>query len=173
MLSYPIKINKRADGVVGTCPDFPEVTIDCTDRQDALARAGDILVAAIAVRIAYSHDIPEPSAGRHRAVLSTQTAIKVRLYQAARERGVSIRELGHRLRWRRAQLVRLFDLKHTSQLDQLEAAFAALELQLKIRVETDPEPRRNAKPKPTGASSRSGQANRALRPSPRQRAQRE
>ncbi len=59
MLSYPVKISKKAEAVVASCPDFPEVTIDCTDRQDALARASDILEAAIAVRVAYRDDVPE------------------------------------------------------------------------------------------------------------------
>ena len=154
MLSYPIRVSKRADAVVATCPDFPEVTIDCTGRQDALARASDILEAAIAVRIAQRDDVPEPSAGRHRVVLPTQIAIKVRLYQAARKDGISKRELGRRLKWHGPQVDRLFNVKHASRLDQLDAAFRALGLRLGIDADTGPEPRQTAGAKSTQAPSR-------------------
>ena len=159
MLSYPIKISKKADAVMATCPDFPEVTIDCTDRNDALVRASEILEAAIAVRMAYRDDVPEPSAGRYRAVLPTQTAIKVRLYQAARSRGISKRELGRRLKWHGPQVDRLFNLKHASRLDQLEAAFRALDLRLSVDVDSVPQPPQVAAAlKSTQAPSRSRDA---------------
>ena len=163
MLSYPVKISKKAEAVVAACPDFPEVTIYCTDRQDALARASNILEAAIAVRMAYRDDVPEPSVGRQRVVLPTQTAIKVRLYQATRARGVSKRELGRRLKWHGPQVDRLFNLKHASRLNQLEAAFRALGLRLGVDVEAVPQPRQMAGSKSTQAPSRTHGA----RPRPR------
>ncbi len=140
MLSYPIRIARKADAVVGTFFDFPEVTVEGTDRQDVLARADISLEAAIAVRMAHRADVPEPSAGRHRATLPAQTAIKVRLYQAMREHGVSKRELARRLRWHGPQVDRLFNLKHGSRLDKFEAAFNALGLRLNVDVEAGPRP---------------------------------
>ena len=135
MLSYPIKLSKKAGTLRAVCPDFPELSIDCDNLQDALDQAGSAVEAAIAVRMAYREDVPEPSAGRHRVVLPTQTAIKVRLYQAARRDGISKRELGRRLKWHGPQVDRLFNLKHASRLDQLEAAFKALGLRLSVDVE--------------------------------------
>lgn len=140
MLSYPIRSSKKAGAVLATCPDFPEVTIDCTNKQDALARASTILEAAIAVRVAHRDDVPDPSPGRHRAALPTQTAIKVRLYQAARKDGISKRELGRRLKWHGPQVARLFNVKHASRLDQLDAAFRALGLWLNVDAEATPKP---------------------------------
>ncbi len=147
MLSYPIRVSKKAGAVLATCPDFPEVAIDCTDRQDALARASNILEVAIAVRIARRDDVPDPSPGRHRTVLPTQTEIKVRLYQAARQDGISKRELGRRLKWHGPQVYRLFDLKHASRLDQLDATFRALGLRLSVDAEATPKPRQTVRSK--------------------------
>ena len=144
MLSYPIRVSKKAGAVQATCPDFPEVAIDCTDRQDALARASNILEVAIAVRVAHRDDVPDPSPGRHRTVLSTQTAIKVRLYKAIRKAGISKRELGRRLKWHGPQVDRLFHIRHASRLDQLDAAFRALGLRLSVDAETTPKPRQAA-----------------------------
>ncbi len=85
--------------------------------------------------MANGHDIPEPSPGRHRAVLSAQTTIKVRLYQACCRNGVSKRELARRLGWQSAQVDRLFDLKHALRFYQLDAACRALGLRVTVEVE--------------------------------------
>ena len=156
MLSYPIKISRKAGAVVGTFPDLPEVIIDSTDRRDALARASEILEAAIAVRMALRDDVPEPSAGRHRVMLPTQTAIKVRLYQVLRAHGISKSELARRLKWHSTQVDRLFDLKHASRLNQLEAAFRAVGLRLSVDV-------RDVSPQSQIGRSRSAQAVARLR----------
>ena len=158
MLSYPIRLSKNVKAPVATCPDFPEVQIRCSGRVDALERAIIALEAAIAVRISYRDDVPAPSAGRYRAILPTQTAIKVRLYQAAREKGVSKRELGRRLHWHGPQVDRLFNLRHASRLDQLEAAFSALGLRIAVDVEAIPRSRQITASKSTQAPSRSRDA---------------
>jgi antitoxin HicB len=48
-----------------------------------------------------------------------------------RKRGVSKAELARRLHWHRHQVDRLFDFCHASQLDQIDAAFRALNPGLK------------------------------------------
>lgn len=134
MLSYPINIKKRGHTVTVTSPDFPEICLDCGDRAVAVEEATSALQTAIARRIGALTDIPDPSAGDERAILPTQTAMKVRLYQALRRRGVSKRELGRRLHWHGPQVDRLFFVNHSSRIDQLEAAFSALGLQLSVDV---------------------------------------
>lgn len=136
MLSYPIKFRKGADGLIATCPDFPEVALNCNKRSEGLERAIEALEAAIAVRISFRREVPEPSGGHRRAALTAQSAIKVRLYQAARESGVTRRELGRRLKWHGPQVDRLFNIKHASRLAQLDAAFHALGLQLNVDVDS-------------------------------------
>ena len=135
MVGYTIKVSRRNGAVLATCPDFPEVTFNCANGQDTLARANDLLERAISVRMANGHDIPKPSPGHHRANLSAQTTIKVRVYQAAYRDGVSRRELARRLGWRSAQVDRLFDLKRSLRLDQIDAVCRVLGLRLTLDVE--------------------------------------
>jgi antitoxin HicB len=133
MLSYPIKLTPDDnDTLFATSPDFPELKTFGDDRDDALMHAVDALETAIAYRIAHREDIPRPSRGRIRATLPTQTAMKVFLYQAMREQGLRKADLARRLTWHAPQIDRLFDLKHASRVDQMDAAFAAIGRRLEI-----------------------------------------
>lgn len=136
MLAYPIRLTKDDNGtVLATSRDFPELTTFGKDRADALRHAIGALEEAIAARIANREDIPLPSAGRSKATLPAQTALKVLLYREARKRGVRKADLARRLHWHGPQVDRLFDLRHASRLDQMEAAFGALDLQISVEVE--------------------------------------
>ena len=98
MLTYPIKFTNDDNGtVLATSPDFPELTTFGEDRDDALLHAVSALEEAIAARIADKRPIPEASKGRYRAVVPSQTAIKVLLYNAMRAKGISKAELARRL----------------------------------------------------------------------------
>ena len=138
MLSYPIKTRRDDnDTVLASCPDFPEMHTFGEDRNDALRHAVDALEEVIAARVADREDIPAPSKGRYRAVLPVQTEIKVLLYNTMRARNVRKAELARRLRWHAPQVDRLFDFRHASRLDQIEAAFSALDARLNIEVTTE------------------------------------
>ena len=50
------------------------------------------------------------------------------------EQGIKKAELARRLGWHTPQVDRLFDLRHASRLDQIEAAAAALGRHLEVRV---------------------------------------
>jgi antitoxin HicB len=50
------------------------------------------------------------------------------------EQGVKKSELARRLGWHMPQADRLFDLRHASRLDQIEAAARALGRTLEVRV---------------------------------------
>jgi len=58
----------------------------------------------------------------------------VELYDAWLHSGVKKAELAHRLGMPRANVDRLFDLKHVSRPEQMEDAFAALGKQVDIQV---------------------------------------
>ena len=132
MLSYPITLEQDGDTVLATSPDFPELVTYGEDRNDALLHAVGALREAIAARMAYREPVPEPSRGKHRAVLPTQVAVKVALYCAMREQGVKKADLAQRLHWHAPQIDRLFNLNHASRMDQLDAAFGALGLVLDV-----------------------------------------
>ena len=59
---------------------------------------------------------------------------KLGVYQAMTEQGIKKAELARRLGWHMPQIDRLFDLRHASRLDQIEAAARALGKQLEVRV---------------------------------------
>jgi antitoxin HicB len=119
-----------------TCPDLPEVTTFGEDEHDALLRARDAIEEALAARIAHREAIPAPSRGKGlRVALPALTALKVELYRAVSEDRVRKAELARRLGIHGPQVDRLFDLRHASQLSQLEAAFQVLGRRLLIDVE--------------------------------------
>lgn len=124
------------DTLLVTCPDLPEVTSFGEDEADAVLRARDAIEEALAARIAHREPIPESSAGEGpRVFLPALTALKVALYRAVSEDHVRKAELARRLGMHGAQVDRLFDLRHASQLSQIEAAFQALGRRLLIDVE--------------------------------------
>lgn len=136
MLSYPVKLTKDDnDTLLATSPDFPELTTFGDDMDDALQHALDALEEAIAGRIANRQDIPSPSKGKMRVALPTLTAAKVLLYQAMREDGLRKSDLAKRLSWHMPQVDRLLDVQHASRLDQLDAAFTALNRRMSVTVE--------------------------------------
>lgn len=80
-------------------------------------------------------DIPYPDdAAGIRVRLSLLTALKVHLYWALRETGITRAELARRLGWNRESVDRLFRLDHRSRLEQLEAAFDVLGRSVDIEV---------------------------------------
>ncbi len=135
MLSYPVKLTPDDNGtVLVTAPDFPELTTFGDDEDDALWHTVDALEEAIAARMQTREQVPEPSRGRRRVALPTQTALKVLLYQAMHRKHVRKAELARRLHWHAPQVDRLLDLRHASRLDQIDAAANALDLDLDIRI---------------------------------------
>jgi antitoxin HicB len=62
-------------------------------------------------------------------------ATKVELYRAMREQGIGKAALSRRLDVHMPQIDRLLDLRHSSQLSQLEKAFHAIDRELEIEVQ--------------------------------------
>jgi antitoxin HicB len=58
--------------------------------------------------------------------LPASSAAKFDAYQAMRAAGLNKRQLAERLGWQPSQVTRLFDGRHASRLDQIEAALNAL-----------------------------------------------
>ena len=62
------------------------------------------------------------------------TGLQCQAQRAMTEQGVKKSELARRLGWHMPQADRLFDLRHASRLDQIEAAARALGRTLEVRV---------------------------------------
>ena len=136
MISYPVTLTPDDnDTLLVTCPGLPEVTTFGEDEADALRHARDAIEEALAARMADWRDVPRPSDGVPRVQLPGLSGLKVELFWAMKEAGISRAELARRLSWNRESVDRLFRLDHRSRLDQMEAAFAALSRSIAFRIE--------------------------------------
>jgi len=155
---YSITLEPDDNGtVLVTCSDLPEVTTFGEDEEDAVRRAADAIEEALAARIARREDIPAPSRsansrtvtmGRRKVRLNLApsksnqlrvrlpplTTAKVELYRAARTAGMTKAELGRRLGWHAAQVDRLFDLRHRSQIEQIDQALRTMGKRIEVSV---------------------------------------
>jgi antitoxin HicB len=127
-------------GFIVNFPDLPNGWSQGETREEALARAEDLLEEMILGHMAGSEDIPPPalpSVGDNRPLvaLPALTAAKLEAYRAMRAAGLNKRQLAERLGWQPSQVTRLFDGRHASRLDQIEAALVALGRRLVIDSE--------------------------------------
>jgi antitoxin HicB len=136
MLAYPITLSPDDnDTLLVTCPLLPMVVTFGADEADARLHAVDAIETALASLIDDGEEIPMPEGDDPNAVrLPTLTAIKVELYRALREAGITRAELARRLDWNRESVDRLFRLDHRSRLDQLEAALHVLGKRVGVSV---------------------------------------
>jgi antitoxin HicB len=141
MLAYKVKLEPDDnDTLLLTCPDIPGVVTFGETRGDALVHAVDAIESMIASLMSRGDDIPRPrGTGRLRqdealVSLPALTTLKLELYWALREAGITRAELTRRLKWNRESVDRLFRLDHASRLDQIEAAFRALGRMVTVTV---------------------------------------
>ncbi len=125
---------------------FPELTSFAGTKAKAAVQGVRALEEAIAARINDGDHIPSPASaaelkrfqarrGNRLALkLPLLTTLKVGLYNALQRKGITRAELARRLGWHREQVDRLFRLDHKSRLEQIEAAFAALDQDVEVRV---------------------------------------
>jgi len=59
---------------------------------------------------------------------------KLGIYKAMTDEGIKKAELARRLGWHMPQVDRLFDLRHASKLDQIEAAAHVLGKKINIEI---------------------------------------
>lgn len=102
-------------------------------------RARDVIEEAIAARIADREAIPEGVAERQMfdpgvVAVSALPAMKAALYERMRSKGITKAELARLLQWHGPQVDRVLDIRHSSRIDQMEAAFGALGLELDVNV---------------------------------------
>jgi antitoxin HicB len=135
-LAYRVKLEPDDDGsLLVTCRALPEVTTFGADEADALKHARDAIEEAIAARINAGEDIPSGNVhGPHLVRLEALTSLKVELYLALQNSGVTRAELARRLNWNRESVDRLFRLDHASKLSQIEQAARALKKVVDVHI---------------------------------------
>ena len=116
---------------------MPEAITQGEDKDDALLHAVDALETALSFYVDSRRPLPAPSKAKRRQKTVRPSALecaKLGVYQAMTEQGIKKAELARRLGWHMPQVDRLFDLRHASRLDQIEAAAHALGLHVEVRV---------------------------------------
>ncbi|MGO4869567.1 MAG: type II toxin-antitoxin system HicB family antitoxin [Roseiarcus sp.] len=137
-MRYAVTLSPDDNGtILVTVPDIPEAITFGEDRDDALARAVDAIETAIMAAMAAREDVPPPQAvGAESVPLPALSAAKIELYRAMRAEGVGKAALAKRLGVALPQIDRLLDLRHSSRLDAIERAFAALGRSMTIVVKS-------------------------------------
>ena len=138
MLDYPVILEAQPEGgFVVTFPDVPEAITQGEDEDEALLYAIDALETALSFYVDDRKPLPVPSKakrGQRTVCPSALECAKLGVYRAMTQQGIKKSELARRLGWHLPQVDRLFDLKHASRLDQIEAAARALGRHIEVSV---------------------------------------
>ena len=140
MVSYQalFQADRKVGGFVITFPDFDWGVSQADSEEEALAMAEDLLATMIGEHIKQDEAIPNATkrrGARYRQIsLPALQSAKIELYQAFTASGVRKADLARRIGIPKSNLDRLFDLRHHSRLDQLEAAFIALNKRIWFEV---------------------------------------
>lgn len=137
MFDYPVTLTPDEGTVMVTFTDVPEAITFGMDEDEALLQAVDALESALTFYIEDRKLLPTPSKPKKGQKTVRPSALecgKLGVYQAMTEQGIKKSELARRLGWHMPQIDRLFDLRHASKLDQIEAAASVLGKRVKLQI---------------------------------------
>jgi antitoxin HicB len=137
MFDYPVTLTPDDGTVLVTFADVPEAITFGADEGEALLNAIDALETGLSFYVDARKPLPKPGKpkrGQKTVRPSALECAKLGVYKAMTEQGVKKAELARRLGWHMPQVDRLFDLRHASRMDQIEAAAAALGRHIEITV---------------------------------------
>ena len=139
-IAYPAKFKADEDGrILVTFRDLPEAATDGADMEEARREAVDLLDSALMFRMKYREAIPAPSKPRKGEELvapDAAVAMKIALYVAMREHGVTAAELSRRLGVDYREAQRILNPHHATKTARMSEAIeatgsrAVIELQL-------------------------------------------
>jgi antitoxin HicB len=138
-MDYPALFEPAEEGgFVITFPDFDWGITQGDTEAEGREMAAAALQTMIAEHIRKGEDLPRPTRPRGRKYrmirLPALHELKAELYSAFRASGMKKVELARRLGIPKTTIDRLFDFNNHTRLEQIEAAFAALDKQLTIGV---------------------------------------
>ena len=137
MFKYPATITKDGRNLLVTFKDVPEAITFGKTEADALSNAVDALETGLSFYVDARKPLPKPSKAKRGQKIISPSALesaKLGVYQAMIDQGIKKAELARRLGWHMPQIDRLFDLKHSSKFDQIEAAATVLGCHIEITV---------------------------------------
>jgi predicted RNase H-like HicB family nuclease len=140
MYHYPARFerDRHSGSYTVTFPDFGWGVTQGDDLHDAIEMARDLLRTLLDYTMKHQEALPNPSKMRgkgYRAIgLRALEEAKVALYAAVQEAGLRNGELARKLRQPVTQVNRLLDLNRSSNIEEIEAAFAVLGKSIGIEV---------------------------------------
>jgi antitoxin HicB len=139
-MEYPAVFEPAPEGgFIITIPDFGWGVSQGDTEEEALQMAIALLQTLVREHIRSGQALPRPTRPRGRRSrmirLPALQAAKAELYRAFLESGNRKADLARRLGVPKTSVDRLFDLRHRSRLDQIEAAFKALGKDITIYVQ--------------------------------------
>lgn len=137
MFDYPVILTPDDGTILVTFPDIPEAITFGADEDEALMYAVDTLETALSFYVEARKPLPvvsKPVQGQKTVRPSALECAKLGVYQAMTEQGIKKSELARRLGWHLPQVDRLFDLRHASKFEQVEAAANVLGRHIEVRI---------------------------------------
>ncbi len=137
MFDYPVTLTPDDGAVLVSFADVPEAITFGADEAEALRQAVDALETGLSFYVDARKPLPIASKARRGQKTVRPSALecaKLGVYQAMTEQGIKKAELARRLGWHTPQVDRLFDLRHASKLDQIEAAANVLGRHVEVRI---------------------------------------
>lgn len=138
MLNYPVTLTRDTnDTYLVAFADFPDAHSVGDTEQEALREAVDGLRTAVEMYIEDRRAVPLPSALAEGAAYVTLPALetaKVLLWNELLQQKLRKADLARLLDVHQPQVDRLFDLRHSSKVDQVEQAAAVLGRRLNVEL---------------------------------------
>jgi len=138
MYDFAIRFEQDATGVAVFCRDLPELNSFGDDVEHAIREAMDAIETTLSLYVDQRRAIPAASApqeGEHVVHLPAVTVAKVALWNELIARDMRKADLCRLLGIAQTQGDRLVDFLHTSKMEALENALAALGKRLSVSVE--------------------------------------
>ena len=137
MHTYPAKFEPDGDGFVVTFRDIPEAITQGDSLAEAREAARDALVTAMDFYVEDGRPVPAPSKaqkGEELIALPLSISAKVLLLNEMAAAHIRPADLAKAMAVHPQEVTRLLDLHHTTKIDTLAAAFAALGKRVELRV---------------------------------------
>lgn len=137
MLQYPAHFEPEGDGFAVTFRDIPEAITQGDTEAEALAMAADALLTSMDFYFEDRRAVPAPSPaqpGERLISLPASASAKVLLLNEVVASGIRPSDLARRMGTTPQEVNRVLNLHHTTKIDTLAAALAALGKRLELRV---------------------------------------
>lgn len=126
-MRYPVKLEPDSSGFVVSFPDIPEALTQGDTREEALEMARDALVTAFEFYFEDGERVPAPGDITGDFIeVPASIAAKVLMLNAFIDSGLSQVELATRMGVKKQEVTRLFDLHHSTKIDTIQRALAAM-----------------------------------------------